>query len=431
MSATEPEAAKTVAYPASFYAARAGIPSPRPPLRGKVRADVAIVGGGFTGIAAALHLAECGRHAIVVEAARIGFEASGRNGGQIHSGFNVEQGELEQEFGKPRAHGLWTVAERAKALVRAHIRDRSIACSLHGGILVAAHDRAAADDLAAKVRHLNAQYDYDAARFLSSEETAARIGSRIYHGALEDRGGGHLDPLALVLGLAQAAEEAGAVIYEGTRALAVEPRNGGVAATCTNGEIRAQTAILACDAFMPAIAPALAPYLANIESYVVATAPVNEAAILPRNDAVADTRRALDYYRMSDERQLVFAGGETTLAKARDIDALVRPRLERVFPQLRQIAITHRWSGTVGITRRRLPHFGRLAPNILFGYGYSGQGVALGTYGGKILADAVMGHDEEFALLASIPPKPFPFSRGLRQPMAAAMVLGLKLSDAL
>jgi gamma-glutamylputrescine oxidase len=419
-----------IRYPESYYAAKLPSHQERPQLIGRRSTEVAIIGAGFTGISAALHLAERGASTIVVEAARVGYQASGRNGGQIHSGYNIEQGDLEREFGRERAHALWDIAEAAKRLVRERIRRHAIACSLHDGILIAAHDRAAARDLLQKVRHLNEHYGYASARFLGAAGTEARIGSRIYHGALADSGGGHLDPLAFVLGLAAAAESSGATIHEETRAIRVTPRGDGVLIECEMGEIAAQKAILACDAFMPEIAPALSRYLANIESYAIALGLVDAPEILPRNEAVADTRRALDYYKMTDDRRLIFAGGETTLSKTRHVARIVRPRLDRVFFQLAHLPITQGWSGTVAITRRRLPHFGRLAPNILFGYGYSGQGVALGTYGGKVLADAAMGDESEFAVLASIPPKPYPFGRTLRQPLTAAMVLGLKIADA-
>jgi gamma-glutamylputrescine oxidase len=421
-------------YPPSFSASIRALPEPRPALHGKLRAQFAVIGAGFTGCSAALTLAERGKDVVLVEAARVGCRASGRNGGQIHSGYNVSQDELERRFGAGRARALWALAERAKRLLRERIATRAIACDLHDGILLAAHDRNAARDLAAKARHLNESYGYTAARFLSRDETRARIGSGVYHGALLDDDGGHLDPLALVIGLARAAEDSGTIIHETTRALRVEPRGRSVAVRCESGEILADCAILAGDAAMPEIAPALAPYLANIESYAVATAPIVADDALPGGDAVADTRRALDYYKMAPGRRLVFAGGETTLRKVCGRDAIasiVRPRLERVFPQLVGVPITHGWSGTVAITRTRLPHFGRLAQNILFGYGYSGQGVALGPYGGKVLADTALGEDSEFALLQSLPAKSYPFGRILRQPLTAAMVLALRISDAL
>jgi gamma-glutamylputrescine oxidase len=183
---------------------------------------------------------------------------------------------------------------------------------------------------------------------------------------------------------------------------------------------------------MPEFAAPFSPYLANIESYLVATAPLQvELGVLPHGDAVADTRRALDYYQLMPDRRLVFAGGETTLRRRSDIAALVRPRMLLVFPQLSGIPIDYAWSGTVAITRTRLPHFGRLGERVVFGYGYSGQGVALAVLGGKALAEAALGTSEDFELLASIPPKAYPFGHTLRQPLAAAMVLALKLEDLL
>ncbi len=417
-------------YPNSYYAASANPPPPRASLARRVRAEIAVVGCGYTGLSAALNLAESGKTVVALEAERVGFAASGRNGGQVHSGFNVGQEELEAKLGRNRALRLWQLSERAKSQVRDRMRRHAIECELRDGILLAAHDAAAARDLHDRVRYLNASYAYADARYLAREEINVRIGTSIYRGGLHDRGGGHLNPLAFALGLARAAEAAGATIFESSRALRMIEQGEAVTVQAAAGEVVADKVVLACDAMMPAIAAPFSSYLANIESYLVATAPVPpELGVLPFGDAVADTRRALDYYQLMPDRRLIFAGGETTLRRAHDIAAMVRPRMLRVFPQLAKIPIEYAWSGTVAITRTRLPHFGRLGKNVVFGYGYSGQGVALAVLGGKALAEASSGASEDFELLASIPPKAYPFGLKLRQPLAAAMVLALKLGD--
>jgi gamma-glutamylputrescine oxidase len=396
-----------------------------------MRVDVAVVGCGYTGLSAALHLAESGRRVVALEAERVGYGASGRNGGQIHSGFNVEQEKLEASFGRDRAIGLWSLAERAKSLVRARVRLHAIASEFRDGIFLAAHDEQAARKLEQRIRHLEARYAYVDARYLGREETTSRLGTRIYRGGLYDRGGGHLNPLALARGLAGAAEAAGATIFESSHVLSLEEGQT-VTLRTRGGEVVADKVVLACDAMMPAFGSPFLSTLANIESYLVATAPLPPGiGVLPHGDAVADTRRALDYYQLTPDQRLVFAGGETTLTPARDIAAVVRPRMLRVFPQLAAVPIEHAWRGTVALTWTRLPHFGRWGKNVVFGYGYSGQGVALALLGGKALAEASFSKSEDFELFASIPPKAYPFGLALRQPLAAAMVLALKVGDLL
>jgi gamma-glutamylputrescine oxidase len=424
----------TTPYPDSYYAGKAIGAPPRPAFAGTAKADVVVIGGGYTGLSAALHLAEAGAHVILLEAARIGFAASGRNGGQIHGGFRKHQAELEKWLGVSRARGLWALAEEAKALIRARVARHKISCALSDGVILAAHSRRAARELDADTNYLNEHYSYAQARTLARDETNALIGTNIYYGGRFDAGGGHLHPLAFALGLARAAEQAGAVIHEESRVVALEANGNDVTVRLDSGIVMAEQAILACDAFTPTLAPDLAPYLATVDSHIVATEPLSEKlcqTILKNNPAVADTRHVVDYYRLSEDHCLLFAGGEYIFGPVKDIVALVRPHLLKVFPQLRGLRITHAWGCTVGITRTRLPHFGRLKQRILFGYGYSGHGVALATLGGKVLAEAALGKSERFDLLASVPAKCFPGGQALRRPLVAAALLGLKFIDML
>lgn len=421
-------------YPNSYYAETAATTEARAAFAGAAKADVVVIGGGYTGLSAALHLAEAGVKVMLLEAARIGFAASGRNGGQIHGGFRQDQAQLEKWLGEERARGLWALAEQAKALIRARVARHNIACSLTDGVIIAAHSRRAARELAQDTRYLNEKYGYAAARTLDAEETNALIGTNIYYGGRLDLGGGHLHPLAFALGLARAAEQAGAMLCENSPVLSLDVSANSVTARLNSGTVTANRAILACDAFTPALALELSPYLATLDSHIVATAPLPEElrrTILKNDAAVADTRRVVDYYRMSEDHRLLFAGGEYIFGPVKDIVALVRPHMLKVFPQLRDIRITHAWGGTVGITRTRMPHFGRLNERTLFGYGYSGHGVALANMGGKVLAEAAMGKSERFDLLASIPTKRFPGGAALRRPLVAAALIGLKLADML
>ena len=416
------------AQPQGYYAASATAAAPRPPLDGDAKADICVVGGGYTGLSAALHAARAGAKVVLVEAETIGFAASGRNGGQIHPGHRKDQAKLERWLGEGHARDLWRLSEDARALVFDLARD---GCDLKRGLVIAAHNARAARDLAEDAAYLAAHYGYTELRMLDRDETSATLGTTAYPAARLDSGGGHLHPLNFARRLAALSSEAGAVLHENTPALAID-RAQGIVRT-PRGTVRADRVILACDAFSAALAPELAPTIAHVESFLVATAPLGALAakVLPGDVAVADTRHVLDYYRKSADGRLIFAGRESYWNPPRDIVAMVRPRLLKVFPALADIPIEYGWRGTVGITRTRMPHFGRLGPRVLFGHGYSGHGVALSMIGGKALAEAALGQPERFDVLARVPPRKFPGGPLLRKPMVTAALTLLKLSDTL
>ncbi|HEX3430601.1 MAG TPA: FAD-binding oxidoreductase [Rhizomicrobium sp.] len=420
--------------PQGWYAESAEAAPVRPCFAERRTADIGIIGAGYTGLCAALHAAETGARVIVLEAERVGFGASGRNGGQIHTGLRKEQRELERWLGAAHARDLWSLSEEAKALVRSLIARHAIACNLKSGLIIAAHNRRATDELARETTHLATRYGYCEARMLNAEETAKAIGSAIYHGCRLDSGGGHLHPLSYARGLAAAAERAGAEIFEQSRVVAIEQTNSGVELQCQGGSVFAGKAILAIDAFSSALVPELACYIGHIESFVTATAPLSEMLrdqILPGDEAVADTRHVLDYYRKSAEGRMLFAGREAYFGMPKDIARLVRPRMLRVFPQLCDIPTEYAWSGTVGITVTRMPHFGRVGERLVFAHGYSGQGVSLATLGGRLLAEATLGHQERFDVFARVPARAFPGGQTLRKPLLAAGLFAFKLADAL
>src|SRR5689334_2829056 len=247
----------------NYYRASLTPDSPRPPLRGNIKADICIVGGGFTGLAAALHLAQSGARVALVEAETIGWRASGRNGGQIHTGYRQTQAQLEHWLGKARARDLWSLSEEAKALVRDMAARYAPDCALKDGLVIAAHDRAAARSLAEDTEYLQQHYSYNAARTLNTDETARVLGTNVYPASRFDSGGGHLQPLAFARGVAKAAEDAGAQLYESTRARRMQSDARRVRVTCDSGSVEADRAILACDAFTGELVPELAPYMAH------------------------------------------------------------------------------------------------------------------------------------------------------------------------
>jgi gamma-glutamylputrescine oxidase len=420
--------------PQGYYAASAKPAAAHATLSGPINADVCVIGAGYTGLSAALHLAQSGAKVAVLEADTVGFAASGRNGGQIHTGHRKTQAYLETWLGKIHARELWDLCEESKAAVRLLVRAHSIDCDLKNGLVIAAHNRAAIADLARETEHLSKHYGYAAARMLDRDETERVLGTRAYPAARMDLGGGHLHPLNYARGLASAAARAGARIFEHSRVVTFDEDRAGVHARCRHGTVRAGRLLLACDAFSGDIAPELAKFIGQLESFVTATAPLGEklcAAVLPCDAAVADTRHVLDYYRKSADGRMLYAGRESYWTTPKDIAAIVRPRMLSVFPELRDVPTEYAWSGTVGITATRMPHFGRLSERVLFAHGYSGQGVALASLGGRLLAEAALGNPERFEVFARVPATPFPGGRLLRKPIVSAALMWFKLMDAL
>ena len=420
--------------PQGYYAVSAGPPPPHPALRHALKADVCVIGGGFTGLSAALHLAEKGAVTALVEAETIGFAASGRNGGQIHTGLRKEQAELERWLGPIHAHELWTLSEDAKTLLRDLVARHAIACELKSGLVIAAHNARAARVLTDDTAHLARNYGYFAAHMMDAEETRNALGTSLYPAARFDSGGGHLHPLKFARGLAAAAQRAGAALWEHSPAISLEPEDTHVVVRTQDAAITADRVILATDAFSGQLVPALAPFIGHVESFVTATAPLPPElaqAVLPSDAAVADTRHVLDYYRKSADGRLLFAGRESYFRPPENIAALVRPRMLHVYPALANVPIEYAWRGTVGITRTRMPHFGRLGERVFFAHGYSGQGVALAILGGKLLAEAASGEPERFDVFARVPAERFPGGEFLRKPLVAAALLAFKVMDAL
>jgi gamma-glutamylputrescine oxidase len=420
--------------PQGYYAASAGPAVRRNRLESTARADICVVGGGYTGLSAALYAAQAGARVELIEAQTIGFGASGRNGGQIHTGLRKDQSDLETWLGTQHARDLWLLTEESKALVRSLVETHGIACDLKRGLVIAAHNAAAARALTADTEHLARVYGYTHARMMDASETQTQLGTGIYPAARFDAGGGHLHPLLFARGLAAAAEAAGAAIRENSAAVSLDRERDHVMVHTKDGCVIADKVVLACDAYTASIAPELDPYIGHVESFITATAQLPPALadrIIPCDAAVADTRHVLDYYRKSADRRLLFAGREAYFRMPSNIAGLVRPRMLHVFPELAAVPTEYAWSGTVGITVTRMPHFGRLSDRILFAHGYSGQGVALATLGGKLLAEAALGLPERFDVFARVPARAFPGGRLVRKPLIAAALLAFKFLDAM
>jgi gamma-glutamylputrescine oxidase len=416
--------------PRSYYAATAHPLARFPALAGEIKADLVVVGGGCTGLSAALHAAQAGLSVVVLEGGRVGWGASGRNGGQMIPGLRKGAVELVKAYGVERAQALFDLALQARALVLDLIEAHGIDCDLKlTGHLLGAVKAAHARDMAAEVECLQAVMGYGEARYLSADEARGEVDTP-YHGALLDRMGGHLHPLNYTIGLARAAEAAGVTILEDSVATGLEQSSGGVRVSTARGTVAARHAVLAGDALLTGLEPRVNNRIMPVANYVVATEPLADAhALIPHDVAVSDSRFVVNYYRLTADGRLLFGGGERyTPDPPRDIAAFVRPHMEAVFPRLRGRRIDHAWGGMVSVTSTRLPHVGQ-SGEVYFAHGYSGMGVILSTLAGKLLVEAMTGAPSRFDLFADIEPPPFPGGVRLRGPLHVLGMLWYAMRD--
>ncbi|MCK0207560.1 FAD-binding oxidoreductase [Starkeya koreensis] len=420
-------------HPASWYAATAHPLPAFPSLAGTVRADVCVIGGGYTGLSAALHLAEAGLDVVLLEAGRVGSGASGRNGGQIHTGQRRDQDWLEAHVGLDDAKALWRLAEDAKALLHDLIARHAIDCDLRPGLVIADHKPAYVAHSHAYARKLNEVYDYPHAAPLSREELRAMVGSDAYYGGMIDHGGGHLHPLNLALGLARAAAGAGARLFERSRALRIE-EGAKVRVVTAAGAVEADFVLECGDGLQDGLDRRVDTHVMPICNYIAATEPLGARAreIISNDAAVADSRFVVNYYRLSGDGRLLFGGGESYRRGLRPNPGdFVRPYMLKIFPQLADARIDYGWGGILGITMTRMPFVRKLSPRVLTAAGYSGQGVMLAPYFGRLLAQAVKGQLGEFDLLARLPVPAFPGGPLMRWPLLVAGMSYYALRDRL
>lgn len=422
-------------HPGSYYAASAVDVPTFPGLRATTRTDVCVIGGGYTGLSCALHLAERGYDVVLLEANRVGWGASGRNGGQLGSGQRQSQDVLERWLGKEHAQRLWALAEEAKATVKERIRLHAIPCAFRPGVLNVCYKRAHAAWCERYVDKLRTQYGYEHIRWVAPGELSEMVGSRLYHGGALDTDAGHLHPLNYALGLARAARAAGVRLHEGARVARYDRREPTTVETDDGGRVEARHVVLACNGYLDRLEPRVAGYIMPINNFILATEPLDEArarALIRDDVAIVDTKFVVDYYRLCTDRRLLFGGGENyTRAFPRDLKAFVRRYMLRVYPQLTDVPIEFAWGGTLAITLRRLPHFGRLPPNVFFAHGFSGHGVAIASFAGKLIAEAVAGSAERFDVFARLPATKFPGGTLLRWPALVAGMLYYSLRDRL
>ncbi|MFC3568453.1 NAD(P)/FAD-dependent oxidoreductase [Paracoccus simplex] len=422
-------------YPPSLYAATRDPLPPFPEQRGEERADVVVVGAGYTGLSAALHLAEAGREVAVLEAHRVGFGASGRNGGQLGSGQRLEVDELEAMAGREAARRLWDMAEEAKRLTRELAARAGV--PVMDGIAHAFRKPAEFDHARALIDRLARDYGYGRIEALDRDAFRALVPSEAYVAGELDRGAGHLNPLNLAIGMARLADAAGARIRELSHVHHI--RHGQKAGEKSivqtgKGRVICDHVILAANGYLGHLDSHVAARVMPINNFIAATEPLGARAaeVLARPIGVHDTKFVVNYWRLDPEGRLIFGGGENVSYRfPADIAAKVRKPLLEIYPGLADVALTHAWGGTLAITMNRMPCFARPAPNCLSASGYSGHGLALATLAGKLMAQAVQGQAEGFDTMAALPSPAFPGGAALRWPLLVAGMGWYSLRDRL
>jgi len=419
-------------YPASYYAASARHLEPFPAAKGEIACDVCVVGGGYTGLSAALHLARRGYDVILLDAQRVGFGASGRNGGQVGRGQRLDQDALEAMCGVAHARALWEIAGQAVDLVRELAASDLVRADFHQGVIHADHRARFVPHSEANVRKLREEYGSQDVRFLDRDEIRSLVNSPAYHGGTLDLGSGHIHPLEFVFGLARMAVAAGARIFERSRVVELVEGHPALVRT-ESAAVKARYVVLGCNGYLGDLRRDVAARVMPINNYVIATEPVSperQESLIRDNRAVADSKFVINYFRFSDDHRLLFGGTESYGYRfPRDIASAVRKPMLEIFPPLGDLRIDYAWGGTLGITMNRMPHFARLAGNILSLSGYSGHGLAMATLAGQIAAEAIAGQAERFDVMAAVPTKLFPGGAALRWPLLVLAMLWFSLRD--
>lgn len=416
----------------SYYAATVNDVTDYPPLAGDRTADVCVVGAGFTGISTALHLAERGYRVTVVEAHRVGWGASGRNGGQLIGGISGED-RIGRELGPDVRRILRQLRWEGHDIVRERVATYGIQCDLKNGYLDAAVKERQLRDLEKEYATLRDEGFPHELRLLSAAQTREALGTDAFVGSLLNMGNGHLHPLNLCVGEARAAVSLGAIIHE--RSPVREIVRGRRPKVVTDaGSVTADSVVLAGNAYH-ALERELRGILFPVRSYIVATQPLPAdvvAEINPRDVAVCNANYVLQYFRLSADKRLLFGsrlnyyGEDPAVIKRK-----VRRKLSAVYPQLADVDIDFAWGGSLGVPVNRVPQLGRLAPGIFYCQGYSGHGVNVTHLAGRIMADAVAGTLEHFDLFAKIRPVRVPGGWLLKRPLVALGVLYYQMKDRL
>lgn len=413
----------------SYYAATANWQTDYPELEGELQADVAIVGVGFSGVSTAVELCERGYKVALIEANRVSWGASGRNGGQIISGYGRNPSAFKPWIGSEGVSIVEQMGEECVEILKERIDKYKIDCDLKWGYC----------EVALKKRHLKAYREWakddPAMELLDADQIKQYVNSDLYLGGYYRKDWGHIHPINLCIGEARAAEQMGAHIFEQSKVSKITYGKNPAVHT-EKGTVKAKYVILCGNAYMGRLEPYLDARVLPSTSCIIATQPLTEEQIqqtLPQDVAVCDSRTALDYYRLSADKRMLF-GGLSNYTGLEPVNAqrIMRKKMLKVFPSLADASIDYCWSGNMAISVRRMPQLGRIKEsNVLYATGYSGHGVAPTHMSGRILAEAVDGNTKRLDIMNKMFHVPWPGGRLLRRPAMAVGMLFYKTLDAI
>ena len=417
----------------SYYLASAGAADTHPSLQEAVDCDVCIVGAGLAGLSAALDLSRAGMSVVVLEAERVGWGASGRNGGQALNGLACDLSVVRAQLGDDAARAVWNMTLEAVELIHERRRAHAIDCHWQAGYLSAAIGRRKAAELQQWVDDQHRDYGCTDLQFVPAAEVGNWISSTRYAALAYDPKGGHLHPLLYTRGLARAAVQAGVHIFEQSRVIRTQTGATGRQWHTAQGLVRSRFGVLAGNVYLDDLMPRIRDRIMPVGTFIAASASMGEAranALIPSRAAICDTQFVLDYFRLSADHRMLFGGrvSYSTVAP-RDLAASMRDRMLRVFPQLSDLPVEFAWGGYVDITMNRAPDFGRIDPHTYYLQGFSGHGLALTGIAGRIAAEAITGQASRFDLFARLRHRAFPGGRALRTPALVLAMAWFRLRD--
>lgn len=417
----------------SWYQATVGERPAYPPLDGSKTVDVAIIGGGYTGLQAAYNLAKAGVSVALIEAGRFGDGASGRNGGQLGTGQRWWPEELEQKIGYERSKILFDMAEDAKRYLMEFSESHGIDMDYMPGQMNVSHKPGHDKEYRANAEISAERYGYPHITFMDQQETAERLGTRDYYCGVRDMGTGHIHPLKLLVGLARVANVAGAQVYEMTKAKKIRQSGGKTIVETPTGALTADRVLIATNAYIGDLEPVTSAHVMPIGSFIAATAPLDDFPdVIPGGEAACDSRFVVRYFRKSRDNRLLFGGREVYSSKnPADTANAIRQQIVATYPALKEVEITHAWGGNVGITMPRQPFVREVMPGVTSIGGYSGHGVMLSNYCGKLYADMVTGRTTDLDHLAALKIPAFPGGRQMRTPLLFLALTWFALRDRL
>ena len=403
-------------------------------LKDNLKADICIVGGGFTGVASALYLTKKGYKVVLLEARKIGWGASGRNGGQLGGGLRKEQRTLERTLGLNHAAELWKMGLEAVQEVKNNIHRYQIDCELQKGVLTAGYYKDDSKYFEDEIEYMQKKYGYSKYKFLNQAEINQEIKSKLYYSGMLNEGSYHLHPLKYLYGLTKELVKLKVEIYENSPVKKIIETTSGIKIMTEKNIVESRYVVVGCNGYLDNLLGKIRNKFMPINNYVLATEPLGKEKaldLIKNNYAVSDSRFIIDYYRLSGDWRMLFGGGETYSGKfLKNAEKFVTSRMYKVFPELKRYKVDYCWGGTLAITINRFPNFGTLSNGkIVYAHGYSGHGLALTTLAGKLISEKICGYSDRFNFFSSIPHISLPTGDLLRRPLYSMGVAYYKVRD--